>query len=129
MIVCELLAAVVHAGCLFFQCIAADSPMLQLNVYKLVDHRGLFQHPRPLLCRRRSSEAFKVFRFESLPAACCFRARAVEKEKIRENFENVIARCVLQSGALEVYSKLVHQELSRHSGRENCLRGRRSDRC
>ena len=37
MIVCELLAAVVHAGCLFSQCIAADGPILQLNVYKLVD--------------------------------------------------------------------------------------------
>ena len=33
----------------------------------------------------------------------------MEKEKILENFVNVIARCVLRSGTLEVCSKRVHQ--------------------
>ena len=91
--------------------------------------RELFQRPRPLLCRRRSSESFKVSRFESLPAACPFRACAVDKEKILENFVNVIARCVLRSGRCTSLLQTSRVVLSRDSGRESCLRGRLSDRC
>ena len=40
MIVCELLAAVVHAGCLVCQFLAADCLKLHLNVCQLVDQLG-----------------------------------------------------------------------------------------
>ena len=127
MIVCELLAAVVHAGCLVCQFQAAHCLKLYLNVCQLVDqlwcvwafhnlwsrhkrrfankivveglrvenrvivqnHSWLVQLDEVVLakdniesfdsihtrcfCHPDSSESSKVFRFESLPAACCFR--------------------------------------------------------
>ena len=126
MIVCELLAAVVHAGCLVCQLLTVDCLKLHLNVCQLVDQlgcvwafhnlwrchkrqfankifvEGLWVENRLIvqnrvvqldevvlaknsiksfdsiytrcICRLHSSESCKVFRFESLPAACCFRA-------------------------------------------------------
>jgi len=127
MIVCELLAAVVHAGCLVCQFLAADCLKLHLNVCQLVDQLGCVwafhnlwsRHKRQFankivveglwvenrlivqnqvvqldevvlaknsiksfdsihtrcFCCLHSSQSCKVFRFESLPAACCFRTR------------------------------------------------------